>query len=206
MFNIKEGTFVFVPWRIQGIVRNEERVLNYSLHLLEKQHKYLLNCLTRDQIMAANKLEVFLQKFGRAPRASVVMSKCRLARSGNKSSGFGIAEDGRPMVNRRPWLSNTATGVKQRSSLLPFPNKASGFRPKTSALLSNNGFKHDGFRPKTSGFKYNTSGFMADRTSSGFMTSKTSGFVPSKTSQVVPSNRTSTGSSTQRKPPAPQLY
>lgn len=212
MFNIKEGTFVFVPWRIQGIVRNEERVLNYSLHLLEKQHKYLINCLTRDQIMATNKLEGFLEKFGHAPRVSVVMSKCRMARSENKSGAVTTAEDGRPMMSKmRPWLSNTATGMKQHTSLLPLPlkssallpHKSNGFRPKTSAFLPNkNGFRPDGFRPKTSGFVYKTSGFVPNSKTSGLVPSKTSGFVPSKTSGFVPSSRTCTsGSSTQRKPP-----
>lgn len=77
MINIKEGTLVFVPWRIQGIVRNEERQLNYSIHLLEKQNKYLLNCITRDQIMATNKLDRFTDKFSKAPRVSAIMAKVK---------------------------------------------------------------------------------------------------------------------------------
>lgn len=68
VLNIKEGTFVFVPWRIQGIVRNEERLLNKSLHLLDKEKKYLLNCITRDQNMATAKMLRLHEKLKKAPR------------------------------------------------------------------------------------------------------------------------------------------
>ena len=70
VLNIKEGTFVFVPWRIQGIVRNEERLLNKSLHLLDKEKKYLLNCITRDQSMATAKMLRLHEKLKKAPRVS----------------------------------------------------------------------------------------------------------------------------------------
>ena len=77
MINIKEGTLVFVPWRIQGIVRNEERQLNYSIRLLEKHKRYVLNCITKDQNTAMNKLAKFSEKLNKTPRVSNIMEKAK---------------------------------------------------------------------------------------------------------------------------------
>lgn len=126
MLNIRDGTRVFVPWRIQGIVRNEDRLRNYSLDQLEKQNKYLLNCIAREQMLASNRLDRFVEKLNNAPRTSDIMTR------GNKGTMSRI--QGRkpilvldrtmtwrhaslqPMVS----LGQTAPLTKQRSSrLLP---------------------------------------------------------------------------------------
>jgi len=70
MIKLKEGTTVFVPWRIQGVIRNEERMLNFQLHLLEKQTKYLVNSITREQLTATKKLEKFNDRLKNAARIS----------------------------------------------------------------------------------------------------------------------------------------
>ena len=75
MISIRDGTTVFVPWRIQGIVRNEDRLRNYSLHVLEKQNKYLLNCITREQMLASNRLDRFMEKLNNAPRSSEIIAR-----------------------------------------------------------------------------------------------------------------------------------
>lgn len=98
VINIKEGTNVFVPWRIQGIVRNEDRILNYNIHLLEKQNKYLLNCITRDQIMATNRLDKFNDRLDNAARLSSVMTKSKNCYTG---PGFSFRTRQRPST--RPW-------------------------------------------------------------------------------------------------------
>lgn len=105
MINIMEGTMVFVPWRIQGIVRNEERLLSYSIHLLEKQHRYLLSCITREQMIAANKLERFMEKFNSAPKLSAI----------TKSSDFGRKNKGsaKPWRLRRPQPKHTPCSQQQ---------------------------------------------------------------------------------------------
>lgn len=136
MINIKEGTTVFVPWRIQGIVRNEERILNYKTHLLEKQNKYLLNCITRNQLMAANKLEKFNEKFSNAARVSVVLAK-------EKNSGK--CWDRRQQRDKdRPWRShqNKATAAKieqqqQQSFSVQQTLKRIGFSPTTAGARKN---------------------------------------------------------------------
>jgi hypothetical protein len=84
MINIKKGTLVFVPWRIQGIVRNEERQLKSSIRLLEKQNKYVLKCITRNQNTATNKLVKFTEKLNNTPRVSAIMSKARQTREQSK--------------------------------------------------------------------------------------------------------------------------
>lgn len=124
MINIKEGTLVFVPWRIQGIVRNEERQLNYSIHLLEKRNKYLLNCITRDQVMATNKLNRFTEKFNRAPKVSTIMAKAKTRiESENRRTG--------PAANRRP-IAATSRPWESRKILPPL--SAAGKRQVTPPL------------------------------------------------------------------------
>ena len=75
MLNIRNGTTVCVPWRIQGIVRNEDRLRVYTLRQLEKQNKYLLNSLAREQMLATNRLGRFMEKLNNASRTSDIMAR-----------------------------------------------------------------------------------------------------------------------------------
>lgn len=110
VINIKEGTTIFVPWRIQGIVRNEDRILHYNLHLLEKQYRYLLNCITREQIMATNRLERFLKKFNSAARLSSMMPRSKHYEKLDPRSRSATRSE--QLMNReRPWRQRTAVSL-----------------------------------------------------------------------------------------------
>lgn len=142
MINIKEGTLVFVPWRIQGIVRNEERLLSYSIHLLEKQNKYLLNCITRDQIMATNKLDRFTEKFNKAPRVSTIMAKAkkRIAADNKRTCTAPANRRQAPPPMNKPWQPRQAlpamvTGLGKPQAAPPLLQKQQsqrmGFLPRS---------------------------------------------------------------------------
>lgn len=144
MINIKEGTLVFVPWRIQGIVRNEERQLNYSIHLLEKQNKYLLNCITRDQIMATNKLDRFTDKFNKAPRVSTIMAKVKRGTVPDihRSATLGkIAPNSRRQGTQHPWQSG--------KQLPAIPGTTAGGKQQPAPPLQREKSKRTGFLPRT---------------------------------------------------------
>lgn len=130
MINIKEGTLVFVPWRIQGIVRNEERQLNYSIHLLEKQNKYTLNCITRNQNMAINKLARFSEKLHKTPRVSDIMAKARMTREQARTAA----------TNRRPALTKNKLWDSGKRSL--------PIQKKTAPLLRSQISQRTGFLPR----------------------------------------------------------
>ena len=61
------------PGEYRGLYAMKERILNYNLNLLEKQNKYLVSCITRDQIMATNRLDKFNERLNNAARMSAVL-------------------------------------------------------------------------------------------------------------------------------------
>ncbi len=50
---------LLVPWRVQGAVKNEERLLNHSIKLLDKEIKQQMRSITRDQKFYQNKYQKF---------------------------------------------------------------------------------------------------------------------------------------------------
>ena len=149
MINIKEGTLVFVPWRIQGIVRNEERQLNYSIHLLEKQNKYTLNCITRNQNMAINKLARFSEKLNNTPRVSAIMDKARKTREAVRTAAINrrpAAMTRRPATMTRKPAAMTRSKPWEPSKLLPAGQKTAP--PLRSQISQRTGFLPRGQQEK----------------------------------------------------------
>ena len=72
------GTTVLVPWRIQGAVGNEERVMNHSLKLLAKENVYKIKNLSREMKIAMDKFQDLVESFENCVDVSAITGSKKL--------------------------------------------------------------------------------------------------------------------------------